>query len=330
MNFAGSTVLVTGAGGFIGSHLVERLVKQNVKVRALVHYDSRAGNGNLDLLPTAISENVEVIAGDVCDAHFMLRAVEDCACVFHLAALIGIPYSYRAPASYVATNISGTLNVLEAVRITGCPRMVHTSTSECYGTALYTPIDEKHPLQGQSPYSATKIGADQLADSYYRSFSVPVTTLRPFNTYGPRQSARAIIPTIVSQLLSPSAELRLGSLDPIRDLLYVADTARAFHLAAETDQAIGETVHVGTGVPVTIGDLANLLIELTGKQKPITQDPDRIRPAKSEVFTLLCDPAKAKDLLGWTAEYTLEQGLKEVIDFVASHMDHYRSGSYAV
>ena len=243
----GKKVLVTGAAGFIGSHLVELLCNSGSQVKAFIHYNSRSDIGNLRFLPKEALERIEMIFGDVRDSGSVDRAVVGCECVFHLAALIGIPYSYLAPRSYVETNISGTLNVLEAVRRHRIPRMVHTSTSETYGTAQYEPIDEKHPLQGQSPYSASKIGADMLAESYHRSFDLAVTTLRPFNTYGPRQSARAVIPTIISQLLSNNEVVRLGSLDPERDLTFVEDTARAFVVAGESNEMVGKTVHIGNG-----------------------------------------------------------------------------------
>jgi NAD dependent epimerase/dehydratase len=323
-------VLVTGAGGFIGSHLVEHLLQRGAQVRAMVHYDSRPGLTNLDLAPRAVRERVEVIAGDVCDPFFMRQAVEGVQVVFHLAALIGIPYSYVAPASYVAVNVQGTLNVLEACRRGGVERVVHTSTSECYGTALYTPIDEKHPLQGQSPYSASKIAADKMAEAYYCSFGLPVSTLRPFNTFGPRQSSRAIIPTIAGQLLWGGPELRLGSLDPVRDFTYVSDTCEGFCRMAECDAAVGQLVHLGTGKAVTVGELVKLLSEITGKTKPVVQTAERKRPEKSEVYTLLSDPARAGELLGWRPQVSLAQGLERVVAFVKEHPELYQGQNYAI
>ena len=269
----GVRVLVTGAGGFIGSHLAEELARRGASVRAMTHYDSRADRSNLEFLPADIYRQLDFVAGDVRDPFFMLEATRDIDVVFHLAALIAIPYSYVAPVSYVDTNVRGTLNVLEACRRNGVARVVHTSTSECYGTAQYRPIDETHPLQGQSPYSASKIGGDKVAESFHLSFDLPVVTLRPFNTYGPRQSARAVTQTILSQLLAGCAELRLGSLEPERDLMYVSDTVAAFIAAAESDGVVGETVNAGTGEAVTIGALAELAMGVVGRRIPIISDP---------------------------------------------------------
>jgi NAD dependent epimerase/dehydratase len=323
-------VLVTGAGGFIGSHLIEHLLQRGAGVRAMIHYDSRPGLGNLDYCPKGTLDRIEVLAGDVCDPYFVRRAVEGVQVVFHLAALIGIPYSYVAPASYAAVNLQGTLNVLEACRAAGVERVVHTSTSECYGTALYTPIDEKHPLQGQSPYSASKIAADKMAEAYHCSFALPVSTLRPFNTFGPRQSARAIIPTIAGQLLWGGPELRLGSLDPVRDFTYVSDTCEGFCRIAECDAAVGQVVHLGTGQAVSVGDLVGLLGAITGKSKPVVQTAERRRPEKSEVYTLLSNPARARELLGWEPRVSLRAGLERVVAFVSEHPELYRGQTYAI
>ncbi len=330
IDWSSKRVLVTGAGGFIGSHLVEHLLQRGARVRAMVHYDSRPGLTNLDYASKDIRERIEVVAGDICDPFFLRQAVEGVQVVFHLAALIGIPYSYVAPASYAAVNLQGTLNVLEACRSTGVERVVHTSTSECYGTARYTPIDEQHPLQGQSPYSASKIAADKMAEAYHCSFAVPVSILRPFNTYGPRQSARAIIPTIASQLLWGGPELRLGSLDPVRDFTYVSDTCEGFCRLAECEAAIGQVVHLGTGQAVSVADLVGLLCEITGKSKPVVPSEERKRPAKSEVYTLLSNPARARELLGWQPRVSLRDGLQRVVAFVREHPEFYRGQHYAI
>jgi NAD dependent epimerase/dehydratase len=330
MQLSGLRVLVTGAAGFIGSHLVEGLVDRECRVRALVHYNSRGSWGHLDELDAEHRNSVEVVLGDVCDAFATSRAIEGCDVVFHLAALIGIPYSYRAAHSYVATNVQGTLNVLEACRTHGVQRLVHTSTSETYGTAQYTPIDEQHPLQGQSPYSATKIGADKLVESYYRSFDLPVATLRPFNTFGPRQSARAIIPTIVSQALERT-DVRLGSLKPVRDLTFVTDTAAAFMALASCDAAVGRVVNSGTGKGITIGDLANRVLSLMGCQSTqIVTEPERVRPDKSEVFELICDNRLAATLLGWQPRVSLDEGLGRVIEYIDGHRGQFKADAYNV
>jgi NAD dependent epimerase/dehydratase len=331
MDLAGRRVLVTGAAGFIGSHLVEALVEQRCRVRALVHYNSAGSWGHLDALDRAHRDAVEVVMGDVRDAFATARAVEGCDAVFHLAALIAIPYSYRAAHSYVATNVEGTLNVLEACRAHAVERLVHTSTSETYGTAEYTPIDERHPLQGQSPYSASKIGADKLAESYYRSFNLPVTTLRPFNTFGPRQSARAIIPTIVSQALERT-EIKLGSLTPVRDLTFVTDTAAAFVAAARADAAVGQVVNSGNGKGITIGDLAARILRLMGRDQShrIVSDAERVRPEKSEVFELICDNSLAARVMGWQPRVTLDDGLRQVIEYVDAHRARFKADLYNV
>ena len=330
MAWKGKQVLVTGAAGFIGSHLVEALVGEGAVVRALVHYNSRNDYGNLRFLGDEQLRNIEIVMGDIQDAGCVDLAVRGCECVFHLAALIGIPYSYVAPRSYVATNVAGTLNVLEAVRSNKVPRMVHTSTSECYGTALYEPIDEKHPLQGQSPYSASKIGADKLAESYYLSFDAPVATIRPFNTYGPRQSARAVIPTIISQLLFGGDVVELGSLEPMRDLTFVEDTVRGFIAVAECDKALGQVTNVGSGKTISIGDLAEMLVRMINPSAKIVSTEARMRPPRSEVKKLICANAKAAELTEWRPQVSLTEGLKRTIDFVRNHPDLYQADKYNI
>lgn len=330
MPWNGREVLVTGAGGFIGSHLVGGLCDRGAKVRAFVHYNSRNDWGNLRYLSLEQAERVTVVMGNVEDSGSVDEAVAGCSCVFHLAALIGIPYSYTAPRSYVATNITGTINVLDSVKRHGVPRMVHTSTSEAYGTALYEPIDEDHPLQGQSPYSATKIGADKIAESYFRSFDVPVATIRPFNTYGPRQSARAVIPTVISQLLSGKDVIELGSLTPERDLTFVEDTVRGFMAVAESDAAMGETINVGNGRSISIGDLAARIVGMVNPRARIESSEGRVRPEKSEVMKLICDNSKAKELTGWEPTVSLDDGLARTIEFVRANLDIYRPDEYTV
>jgi NAD dependent epimerase/dehydratase len=329
MGWASRKVLVTGAGGFIGSHLCEALLDLGAQVTAQIRYTSRSDWGNLEFLSPERKSALQVVAGTVEDSAFVNRLVEGKDVVFHLAALIAIPYSYVAPASYVRTNIEGTLNVLEAARNLGVGRVVHTSTSETYGTALYTPIDERHPLQGQSPYSATKIGADKIAESYHKAFGLPVATIRPFNTYGPRQSARAVIPTVISQALTQD-EVRLGALDPVRDLTFVKDTVRGFLAVAESDRAVGETVNVGFGAGITIGDLADRILRLMGLERRIVQVSERLRPQASEVFTLVCNNARAKELCGWEPRYGLDEGLRQTIDFVRENLDRFKPSSYAL
>jgi NAD dependent epimerase/dehydratase len=330
MNFKGKKVLVTGAGGFIGSHLVERLVREGARVRAMIHYNSRGSIGNLEFLSKDVQKEFEIYAGDVTDSLSVHSAVKGCETVFHLAALIGIPYSYLAPHSYVATNITGTVNVLQAAKEFGVSKVVHTSTSETYGTAIYTPIDEKHPLQGQSPYSASKIGADKLAESFYLSFGVPVATVRPFNTFGPRQSARALIPTVISQVLSGRKTVRLGSLVPFRDFTYVQDTVNGFISVAHSEKALGKVINIGSGQGVTIGETAKEIMQLIGKVVPIETDEKRIRPEGSEVMKLLCDNSKANELAGWTPSISFRDGLKETITFVEQNLDFYKPEIYNV
>jgi NAD dependent epimerase/dehydratase len=330
MKLQSKNVVVTGAGGFIGSHLVERLVREGCRVKAVLHYDSRSDQSNLEFLDHSVLQEVEVVSGDVQDPFFMATVVQNAEVVFHLAALIGIPYSYAAPASYVNTNVQGTLNVLQACLSAGVERLVHTSTSECYGTAQYVPIDEQHPLQAQSPYSASKMGADKLAESFYRSFDLPVAIIRPFNTYGPRQSARAVIPTVLSQLLSGATELRVGSLEPIRDFNYVKDTVAGFLAVAESDKAIGEVINIGSGYGVTIGEFVETAMNVVGRHIPVVQDTARVRPDKSEVFSLICGNEKAKSLTGWQPTVTLEVGVRETAEFIAAHLHLYQPQEYAI
>ncbi len=327
MSWQGKRVLVTGAGGFIGSHLAERLVREGARVRAMVRYGSAGRWGWLDDSP--LVTEMEVFAGDIRDSGNVRRAMEECDAVLHLAALIAIPYSYHAPDSYVRTNIDGTLNVLEAARLLKTPRVVHTSTSEVYGTALRVPIDEEHPLQGQSPYSATKIGADKLVESYYRSFDLPVVTIRPFNTFGPRQSTRAVIPTIITQALA-GQEIRLGSLTPTRDLNYVSNTVDGFLLGASVAGVEGETINLGSGEEISVGDLAKSIIRLVGRDVPIVTEEQRLRPEKSEVNRLLADNTRARQRLGWKPEVSFEQGLTKTIEWMRAHLDRYRTGTYTV
>jgi len=315
MHLKGKKVLVTGADGFIGSHLVEALLDEGCSVKAFVYYNSFNSWGWLDTLPKKKLKNIEIFSGDIRDPNGVRSAVKGVDTVFHLAALIGIPFSYHSPDSYIDTNVKGTLNVLQAARDYGTSKVVVTSTSEVYGTALYTPIDEKHPLQGQSPYSASKIGADKIAESFHLSFGLPVVTARPFNTYGPRQSARAIIPTIATQLLNGAKEIKLGSLAPTRDLNYVADTCAGFMALAASPTAVGKTVNIGSGREISVGDLAALIMKISGKRARIKTDITRTRPANSEVERLLCDNALISSLTGWKPAFTLEKGLARTIEW---------------
>lgn len=325
-----SKVLVTGSDGFIGSHLVEELVKKGYEVRAFVLYNSFNTWGWLDTMPRDIMDHVEVFAGDVRDPNGVREAMKGCDAVFHLAALIAIPFSYHSPDAYVDTNIKGTLNILQAARDLGTARVLVTSTSEVYGTAQYVPIDEKHPYQGQSPYSATKIGADRLAESFYRSFDLPVTIVRPFNTFGPRQSARAVIPTIITQLLAGKEEIKLGSLTPTRDFNYVKDTAHGFIAMYESDKTIGQEINIATQKEISIGQLAEELIRQINPNARIICDEDRLRPEKSEVNRLLGCNKKIMELTDWKPEYTFEQGLAETIEFLRHNMDKYKADIYNV
>lgn len=323
-------ILVTGAEGFIGSHLTEELVKRGYDVRAFILYNSFNNWGWLEDLPDDIMEHVEVFAGDVRDPNGVLEAMKGCDAVFHLAALIAIPFSYHSPDTYVDTNIKGTLNVLQAARKLDLDRVLVTSTSEVYGTAQYVPIDENHPYQGQSPYSATKIGADRLAESFYRSFDLPVTIVRPFNTYGPRQSARAVIPTIITQLLAGKEEIELGSLTPTRDFNYVKDTANGFIDIYESPKTIGEEINIATQQEISIGELAEELIKQINPNARIVCDEERLRPEKSEVNRLLGSNEKILRLTDWQPKYSFEQGLAETIDFLRNNIDRYKTDIYNI
>lgn len=323
--WSGRPVLVTGGEGFIGSHLVDELLRQGAKVRALVHYTP---SGRLGWLSDHVND-VDILSGDVRDAGRVLQAVRGTEVVFHLAALIGIPYSYEAPESYLQTNVMGTYNVLMAARQCDVHRVVQTSTSEVYGTALRVPIDENHPLQPQSPYSASKIGADMLALSFVHSFELPVAIVRPFNTYGPRQSTRAIIPTVLSQLYRGSDEVRIGTTTPTRDFNFVDDTARGFLAVAVCDRALGEVVNVGSGREISIGDLVELLVQLSGRTATVVSESSRLRPAGSEVQRLLCDNARAREWAGWSPEVSLEEGLRRTAEWVSANPSHLNA-SYHV
>ncbi|MBC3888235.1 SDR family NAD(P)-dependent oxidoreductase [Acetobacterium paludosum] len=323
-------VLITGADGFIGSHLSEELVKSGHKVRAFSFYNSFNTWGWLDMLPSKIMNEVEVFTGDIRDPNGVREAMKDIDEVYHLAALIAIPFSYHSPDTYVDTNIKGTLNVLQAGKDLETSRILITSTSEVYGTAQYVPIDEKHPYQGQSPYSATKIGADRLAESFYRSFNMPITIVRPFNTYGPRQSARAVIPTIITQLLAGKKEINLGSLTPTRDFNYVKDTVNGFIEIAKSEKTIGEEINIATQQEISIGELAEELIRQINPDAKIICDEQRIRPEKSEVNRLLGSNQKIKRLTKWKPQYTFEQGLTETIEFFKQNLDKFKTNIYNI
>ncbi len=321
-------LLVTGADGFIGSHLTEELVKRGYQVKAFVCYNSFNTWGWLDTLPEAVMKHVEIFQGDIRDPNGVYEAMKEVDAVFHLAALIAIPFSYHSPDTYVDTNIKGTLNVLQAARKLETKRVLVTSTSEVYGTAQYVPIDEKHPFQGQSPYSATKIGADRLAESFYRSFGLPVTIVRPFNTYGPRQSARAVIPTVITQLLAGKREIKLGSLTPTRDFNYVKDTADGFISIYESECTIGEEINIATQKEISIGQLAKELIRQINPEAEIICDGERLRPEKSEVNRLLGCNEKILRLTDWRPKYSLEEGLKHTIEFLKENLDRYKTEIY--
>lgn len=329
-------ILVTGADGFIGSHLTEELIRQGYDVRAFVMYNSFNSWGWLDSSPLEIRQNLDVFAGDIRDPHGVREAMKGCDCVLHLAALIAIPYSYHSPDTYVDTNIKGTLNIVQAARELGVERVVQTSTSEVYGTARFVPITEEHPLQGQSPYSASKIGADQIAMSFYSSFETPVAVVRPFNTYGPRQSARAVIPTIITQIASGARSLKLGSLHPTRDFNYISDTVRGFIAAAESDDCVGEVINIGSNYEISIGDTVKLVSEIMGVGVEIETDDVRLRPDKSEVERLWADNTKAKRLLGWEPQYAglagLRRGLEETVQWFAEpeNLKQYKAHFYNV
>ncbi len=321
-------ILVTGSDGFIGSHLTEELVKSGYDVKAFVYYNSFNTWGWLDTLPKSILSNIEIFQGDVRDPNGVKEAMQGVSAVFHLAALIAIPFSYHSPDTYVDTNIKGTLNVLQAARDLGTQRVLVTSTSEVYGTAQYVPIDEKHPFQGQSPYSATKIGADRLTESFYRSFGLPATIVRPFNTYGPRQSARAVIPTIITQLLTGKGEIKLGSLTPTRDFNYVKDTVNGFIEIYKSDKTIGEEINIATQKEISIGQLAEELIRQINPKARIICDEQRVRPEKSEVNRLLGSNKKITELTDWRPEHTFEEGLSETICFLRDNLDRYKPDIY--
>jgi NAD dependent epimerase/dehydratase len=330
MNLKGKKVLITGSEGFIGSHLTEKLVELGAEVTALVQYNSFNNWGWIDNFDKNIKDSINVVTGDVREYDGMKRIIKGQEVVFHLAALIAIPYSYLSPMAYVRTNVEGTTNVLEACREYGVQKIVHTSTSETYGTALYVPIDEKHPMQGQSPYSASKIGADKIAESFYRSFDLPVATIRPFNTYGPRQSARAVIPTIISQILSGKRKIKLGSLTPTRDFNYVKDTADAFIKIAESDKTVGQVLNAGSNYEISIGNLAEKIIDIIGEKVKIVCDDERLRPEKSEVNRLWADNTKIKKLTDWNPEYTLDAGLEETINWIEENMKCFKTDIYNV
>lgn len=323
-------VLVTGADGFIGSHLTERLLEKGYDVKAFTFYNSFNSWGWLDTLPEDKLSEINIFSGDIRDPNGVREAVRGVDMVFHLAALIAIPFSYHSPDSYVDTNVKGTLNVLQAARDLETEKIMITSTSEVYGTAQYVPIDEKHPFQGQSPYSATKIGADRLAESFYRSFRLPVAIVRPFNTYGPRQSARAVIPTIITQLLAGKTEIKLGALTPTRDFNYVKDTAEGFIAIAESDKTVGEEINIASQKEISIGDLANEIIEQINPRAKIICEEQRLRPEKSEVNRLLGSNEKIKQLTGWEPRYTLARGIEETVEWIRQNMNRYKTEIYNV
>ena len=336
MKLQGKKILVTGADGFIGSHLVEHLVGQGADVRAFVYYNSFNSWGWLDDAQDDVKRSLDVFAGDIRDPHGVRTAMKGCDVVLHLAALIAIPYSYHSPDTYIDTNIKGTLNVVQAARELGVERVVHTSTSEVYGTARFVPITEEHPLQGQSPYSASKIGADQIATSFFHSFDTPVAIIRPFNTYGPRQSARAVIPTIITQVASGARQIKLGAMHPTRDFNFVRDTVRGFVAVAECDAALGQVINVGSNYEVSVGDTATLIARLMGRDVEFTSDEQRLRPAGSEVERLWADNTRARELAGWTPEYAglegLQRGLAETIEWFgdSDNLRRYKAGRYNI
>ena len=329
MNWQNKKVLVTGAGGFVGSHLTEYLVGLGASVKAFVRYNSRNDWGLLELIPREHLDEIEVIMGDLRDSDAIRQAATNVEIIFHLGALIAIPYSYIHPREAIETNIMGTLNVLNAARENNPEKVIHTSTSEVYGTAQYTPIDEKHPLQGQSPYSASKIGADMIAESYYRSFEVPVATIRPFNTFGPRQSARAVIPSIISQALTKKT-IFLGSLGPTRDYTYINDTIDAIIKVAISQNSVGEVINIGSNFEMSIGDIAEKVISITGKDCKIETDPERIRPERSEVERLWCDNTKARELLGWKPKTSFDEGLKITVKWISDNLGLYKPEVYNI
>ena len=330
MDLQGKKVLVTGADGFIGSHLTEMLLRAGARVRALACYNSFNDWGWLEQIENR--EAVEIACGDIRDSCFCRELAEGIEVVFHLAALIAIPYSYSAPESYLDTNVRGTLNICQAARANGCARLIHTSTSEVYGTACYVPIDEKHPLQPQSPYSASKIAADAMAMSFHHAFDLPVTIARPFNTYGPRQSARAVIPTIITQIAGGAKSIKLGDVSPTRDFNYVLDTCRGFLALAECDAAVGQTVNIGSGCEISVGETLGLIRELMGSEVEFVTEKARLRPEKSEVFRLWCDNRRIRELTGFEPQFSLRQGLQETIAWFTepAHLARYKAGIYNV
>lgn len=334
MNIKKTKILITGADGFLGSHLTEELVKSGHSVRAFVFYNSFNSWGWLDHIPQDVQNELEVFSGDIRDPYGVNHAMQDCGTVFHLAALIGIPYSYHSPDTYVDTNIKGTLNILQAARKLRVEKVVHTSSSEVYGTAKYVPIDEEHPLQGQSPYSATKIAADQLAYSFYKSFDIPLTIVRPFNTYGPRQSARAVIPTVITQIANGQRQIKLGATHPTRDFSYVADTVRGFIAAAESDSSVGSVINIGSNYEISIENLVELIADIMQVKVEIISDSNRLRPENSEVQRLWADNSKAKELIGWVPEFPglhgLQLGLEQTIEWFCNpdNLSKYRSNRY--
>jgi len=321
-------ILVTGAGGFIGSHLVELLVAAGLDVKAFIHYNARNNWGWLESLE--IKNQIEVVSGDIRDYDSVYSALHDCESVFHLAALIGIPYSYVSPRAYIDTNINGTYNILQAAKERSLNQIVLTSTSETYGTAQYVPIDEKHPIVGQSPYSASKISADQLAISYFRSFNLPIKIVRPFNTYGPRQSARAIIPSVISQILTSSHIVKIGSLTPTRDLTFVKDTCSAFYEVFKSDKLIGEVINIGMGTEISISDLVRMILNIFNQQLEIVSTEERIRPANSEVERLVCNNEKLLAFTNWKANYDLRRGLQETINWMEANTNFYKGTLYNI
>lgn len=324
MKIEGKKTLVTGAGGFIGSHLTEALVRRGAQVRVFVRYNSRGDQGQLECLAKEIKDEIEVFTGDLKDPEALRKPVKGCEMVFHLGSLIAIPYSYVNPMDFVQTNVIGIANLLNACISSDVEKMVHTSTSEVYGTAVYTPMDEKHPLQAQSPYSATKIAADKLAESYYRAFGLPVSIARPFNTYGPRQSARAIIPTIILQALNTD-KIMLGSLDPTRDFTYVEDTVQGLIEVAKSPSSVGEVINIGCGKEISIGELGRMILSIIGKEEEIIREDRRVRPEKSEVERLMCDNSKAAELLNWQPQTSLREGLKRTVEWFKEHAEEYRT-----
>jgi len=329
VNYNEKRVLVTGAGGFIGSHLSEKLVEMGAEVNCLVRYNSRNDWGQIELLAPHIKDKLVIIKGDLRDSDCIRKATKDIDIIFHLGSLISIPYSYVNPRDVVETNVIGTLNVLTAAIDNNVEKIVHTSTSEVYGTAKYVPIDEEHPLQGQSPYSASKISADKIAESFYLSYGLPVSIIRPFNTYGPRQSARAIIPSIISQILE-NGEVILGSTNPTRDFTYISDTVKGFLMVAESPKSIGNVINIGSGKEISIGDLTARIMSILGKNVKISIDENRIRPSKSEVGRLCANNEKAKHLLGWQPQVNLEEGLRSTCEWISNNLKLYKSGIYNI